>query len=212
MYALTEAQYQIEAEPILRKVFVNDNPFGQPFSSNITQRRIIYYYKYGIEPPLTDALVAAASSVGDSGFYWSVLWRDKDVYHQTDEINHCYVPFSEFVSIYVEQDHEFFQKIQYFFILENVIYSPQGKWGIMFSHESFGLLGGIPEFVEIFEKLIPDLNQQVYGFIDYFVSLKSKSPDTTEIRWLPGLLTHVYGQEKAEEMLLYKGKKASDFQ
>ena len=33
MYALTEEQYQLQAEPILRKIFVNDNPYNTSLSS-----------------------------------------------------------------------------------------------------------------------------------------------------------------------------------
>lgn len=206
MHFLTEKQYKKEAERYLRQIFVNDDALKQPFSDNITERRIIYYSKYGIEPPLTDALILAANSVGDRGFYWSVLWRDRSINQKIDEINHCYISFSEFVSVYVEQKHELFQNIQHFFILENVIYSPQGKWGMMFHHEGFCLLGGTCEFVKNFENFIPNLEQQVYDFINYFCSLKLRYPDTVTIDWLPILLIHVYGQEKAKKMLETKRK------
>ncbi|MEG4213496.1 hypothetical protein QT994_26220, partial [Microcoleus sp. S13_B4] len=35
MHTLTEDEFHLEAEPFLRKVFVHDNPFKEPFSSQV---------------------------------------------------------------------------------------------------------------------------------------------------------------------------------
>jgi hypothetical protein len=42
MYILTEKQYQIEAEPLLRQVFINEDPFDEPFSPNVNSRMLVY--------------------------------------------------------------------------------------------------------------------------------------------------------------------------
>ena len=91
MRVLTEADFQAELEPILRQVFSTDDPFGQPFTANIPARRIIHEYSYQVESPLLEAIVDAASSIGDSGFYFSTLWRPKD--EITEEAYHWYIPF-----------------------------------------------------------------------------------------------------------------------
>ena len=138
MRVLTEAEFRAEAEPILRQVFSTDDPFGQPFTPNIPARRIIHEYFYQIESPLLEAIIAAASSIGDSGFYFSTLWRPKE--EVTQESYHWYIPFEE-ISSYVTGEGE---GVGTALILENVLYSPQGKWGAMMSHEHHGLLGGFP--------------------------------------------------------------------
>ena len=94
MHALTEAEFRLQAEPILRRVFVNDNPFGQPFSPSIAARRMIYPCECYVDQPLIDAVIAAAAITGDTGCYLSLLWQ------HPDRPNHCYIPFSEFSEAY----------------------------------------------------------------------------------------------------------------
>ncbi len=123
----------------MRKVFVGDDPFEPSFAPNIQGRRIIYgyEYKYCIEHPFTDALIEAASKLGNEGCYISTLWRP------SHEPWHWYIPFSEFNSAYVENEKEFDEfDMRHVFALENVLYSSQGRWGMMFSHKSHALLGG----------------------------------------------------------------------
>ena len=90
MYSLDDLEFQIKVEPILRKVFVVDNPFEEAFSTDITSRKIIYpIYNYP-EQNLLEALIKAASVEG-AGCYLSLFWQSKG------QPNHCYVPFSELV-------------------------------------------------------------------------------------------------------------------
>ncbi|WP_377480462.1 MAG: hypothetical protein P2A85_12545 [Microcoleus anatoxicus] len=42
MHTLTKDEFHLEAEPFLRKIFVHDNPFKEPFSSQVIGRTIIY--------------------------------------------------------------------------------------------------------------------------------------------------------------------------
>ncbi len=194
MRVLTEAEFRVEAEPILRRIFSNDDPFEQPFTPNVPARKIIYEYFYQIEPPLIEAIVAAASSVEDKGFYFSALWRLKD--KVTEEPYHWYIPFSE-ISTYIAGSDEVFGAALH---VENVLYSPQGKWGVMMSHEHHGLLGGSQEFMAEVCRLVPNLEQQVFGFLEYWQYWKNQ-PNSIRADWLPELLTQVYGQETAKKML-----------
>lgn len=80
MYTLTEKEFKAEAEPILRRVFSTDNPFAShPFAETIPERRVLFGDEYDLKnmvsPLLLDALIAAASSVGDTGCYFTMLWR-----------------------------------------------------------------------------------------------------------------------------------------
>jgi len=199
MRSLTEDEFKAEAQSSLRQVFASDNPFDpQPFAPNIPLRRIVfgweYDLKYIVRPPLIDAVVAAASSIGDTGCYFTVLWRMNE--EVNGEFNHWYIPFSE-ISAYNRCDYEVFR---FAFNSENVLYSPQGKWGIMTSHESHGLLAGTQEFMDEVRRKIPDLDQQVYGFLKIWQNHKTHSFGA-KTDWLPGLLTQIYGHEKAENML-----------
>ena len=65
MRPLTDKEFKAEAEQVLRQVFASDNPFAlHPFAKTIPQRRVVfgleYDLKYTVNPPLIDALTAAA--------------------------------------------------------------------------------------------------------------------------------------------------------
>jgi hypothetical protein len=51
MYLLTQTEFCLEAEPALRKVFVNDDCTSELFSSNIATRVIVYPCTHYVEPP-----------------------------------------------------------------------------------------------------------------------------------------------------------------
>lgn len=203
MRSLTESEFKSEAEPVLRRVFASDNPFDhQPFAIQIPVRRILfgleYDLKFIIRPPLIDAIVAAASSIGDTGCYFTALLRmNQEV---NGEFNHWYIPFAE-ISAYKKHDYEVFRSA---FNWENVLYSPQGEWGIMTSHEGHGLLGGTQEFVDEVRRRIPDLDEQVYPFLKLWQYHKTHNKGA-KTDWLPGLLTQIYGYETAAKMLQEAG-------
>lgn len=199
MRSLTEDQFRAEAEPALRQVFSSDNPFDQqPFTPNIPVRRVVfgleYDLKYIIRPPLIDAVVAAASSIGDTGCYFTALLRMNQ--EADGEFNHWYIPFSE-ISVYKKGDYKVFRSA---FNWENVLYSPQGKWGIMTSHESHGLLGGTQKFMDEVRRQIPNLDDQVYPFLKLWQHHKTHNKGA-KTDWLLGLLTQIYGDESASQML-----------
>lgn len=200
MRILTEKEYTLEAKPALRQVFVNEDYIGKPFSSNITERRIIYEYHYELTPPLSNILINAVSTVGDRGIYWSLVWKtpEEDWQHP----NHCYISLSEFLPLYIEKKHKDYQKIKYFFISESILYSPQGKWGIMFSDEGYALLGGTNKFIDLVEQGFPELDSQIYHFLAQLKIYKQMYPHQTNIDWIPELLAHIYGEEAAKKLLI----------
>lgn len=192
MLPLTEKDFKAEAEPVLRQVFTSDNPFAMhPFAQTIPQRRVMfglkYDLKYVVSSSLLDALVSAASSVGDTGCYFTMLWRMNE--EAKGEFNHWYIPFSE-ISTYKRYDHEIFGSA---FNAENVLYSPSGKWEIMTYHEYHGLLGGTHKFMDKIRRRIPDLEQQVYDFLEFWQHNKTNNIGA-KTDWLPGLLTQIYDE------------------
>ena len=204
MHTLTKDEFHLEAEPFLRKIFVHDNPFKEPFSSQVIGRTIIYPCNGIIESPLLEALIRVAVDLGDTGCYISLISTGYPEYG----LAHCYIPLSEFLEGYsgTEEDRLIGPRLGINpYTLDSVIYSSQGKWGLMRSHERFGLLGGSPEFIEEIRGSVPDLDNQVYGFFERLRLLLwdcgVNPPDITRNKWLPTLLTHVYGAEVAEKLL-----------
>ena len=200
MQIITHSEFTNKLEPILRQVFVDDDAFTAPLNERVEARAIVYPSSgsYWIEPPLTDALITAASNQGDRGCYISLLWRPQN------EPRHWYIPFDEFIEVYVEESEKYaeYQFSQQADLCESVIYSPQGKWGIILSHENHGVIGGTAQFIEDIRSIVPFFDRQVYAFLEYFRYCKNTSPiGVVTIDWLPGLLTNVYGQEMAEQIL-----------
>ena len=95
------------------------------------------------------------------------------------------------------------------FWFDYVIYSAQGKWGLLSTAGKFGLLGGSHEFIEQVELAFPSLNNQVYDFLQHWKEEEIYSIEHTEYpemlmrvkTWIPNLLQHVYGDELAMRML-----------
>jgi hypothetical protein len=69
MHTLTEDEFNLEAEPFIRKIFVHDNPFKEPFSSQVIGRTIIYPCEDENDYLLIEALISAAINLGDTGCY-----------------------------------------------------------------------------------------------------------------------------------------------
>ena len=205
MHTLTEDEFLLEAEPFLRKVFVHDNPFKEPFSSQVIGRTIIYPCDGENDLLLIDALINAAVKLGDTGCYISLISTG----YPEDGPAHCYILLSEFLEGYsgTEEDRLIGPRLGINpYTSDSVIYSAQGKWGLMKSHEGFGLLGGSLEFIEEIRGYVPDLDKQVYGLSkrlrDLLLDCGVNPPDITRNKWLPTLLTHLYGSQVAEKFLL----------
>lgn len=157
---LREEEFQYKAEPALSRIFSSDNPFyPQYFAKDVPARRLLYGYHYCVEPPLLDAVMAAASDVGDQGCYLTQLPRVPEL--RPEEPYHWYIPFCK-ISAYREGDEVF----GYALILENVLYSPQGKWGLMMLTDGLAVLGSCSKFMESLRTRLPDLDSQVYGFLE----------------------------------------------
>ncbi len=204
MQTLTEAEYLSEAEPKLRQVFADDNPFTTPFKPSVSERLIIAPYKFIIEPPLTEAVITAASSIGDQGCYLSLLWRDET----GSEPAHWYIPLSEFHHAYIgDENHQALIAYEnpFFSLSENAIYSSQGEWGIIVTHEWFGLLGGTPEFISVIRSCVPDIGQQVLKFLEHIKDCKESNGSGTTLEWVRPLLTHIYGEEMTKLLMLEAG-------
>lgn len=200
MDILTKAQYEAEAEPILRKVFVNDDPFDNTFSPNITERLILYRCEPYLEFNLIEGLITGASYLGDTHCYLRNLSSSIDPETKIIEPQNYYMLLSE---LYEEQVGAGLN-IDFSFWIDYVIYSPQGTWGLMISHESHGMLGGSPKFINKIREFEPTLDNQIELFLQKFQSIKRHIPGA-RLEWLPGLLTHVYGQVIAEKMLKETG-------
>lgn len=111
-------------------------------------------------------------------------------------INHFYIPFSEInlYSCYKDSPDD----LRCINLSETILFSPSGKWGIITSHEHHALIGGTQEFIDRIVSRIPEIQNQVYEFLAFWKYHKSSGID---VSWIPLLLEHIYGKEKAHRIL-----------
>ncbi len=190
MYTLSEERFRKEAAPALRRIFEREDPWDQPFARSVEIRRLLYPVSCVPEPWLLDAIAYAAKETGDLGFYWSVIERPAS--EAQDRPYHWYIPFAE-MTIYESFSDPF--------VLENVLYSPRGQWGIMTSHEDHALLGGTLVFFQAMRKVAPEFDNmnQVRDFLSDWKEHRARYG--SDISWIPGLLTNVYDAETTHHLL-----------
>lgn len=190
MHSFTETEYQKKVEPILRKVFLKNDPYSSTFSKTITERLIIFPCENYLETNLVEGLIAAASELGENNCFLSDLWIDPD------RVNHYHLSLSELCDEQIGSSYN----IDWGLWIMYIIYSEKGTWGLMKSDECHGLLGGSARFINKVRKFVPNLDNQVYFFLKKLQSLKRYNPGA-RLEWVPELFIHVYGKETAEKLL-----------
>lgn len=191
MDTLSEERFRREAAPILRRVFVREDPWDEPFAPDVEERRLLYPVSYVPDSALLDAIAFAALETGDSGLYWSVMERPES--KMQDRTYHWYIPFEE-IKVYESFTEPY--------VLENVLYSPRGQWGIMTSHENHALLGGTTAFFEAMRRVAPGFDdvKQVQAFLSDWKDNRTRYG--AELSWIPRLLRNVYGDKMARRFLI----------
>lgn len=140
---------------------------------------------------LLASLVEAAESVGDSGFYL------KGYVFENPDILAWHIPFIE-VSKYTDADSR--SNLGTATSFEQTLISPSGQWAIVTSHEKHMLLASNRKFIKAFTPLIPNLDNQVFCFLENWREICHN--DGTDVSsWLPGLIMQVYGEQKGIELL-----------
>ncbi|NEP11232.1 MAG: hypothetical protein F6K14_13675 [Symploca sp. SIO2C1] len=194
--ALTEDDYYQEAEPALRKIFLNDSLHKPSFGDNAEVRKILYEY-WPPDAPIVNALSQAASSCGDKGIYLSIITRRVG---KSDYIlpEHWWIPFED-VPTYLAGNTDIFN---FAYQLESAIYSPQGKWGLVNAFERYGILAGVEEFVSLFEQIFPEVDQQVVDLLNFVQDcINVHGQEKIDITWLSPFLKNVYGSITAKSIL-----------
>lgn len=183
---LSESDFQATAEPALRRIFIKEDPYDEPFAPQVQQRRLVFEYMYEMRPPLRDAIIHAATLHGEHGFYVSIFDRPPE--SEQRQPYHWYIPFSDIASSEGIVGP-----------LQNFAYSPQGTWGIMGTFEDYGFLGGDTTIITVIERLIPDLHLQVFQFFEHW-EWEARNWGA-KVYWVPDVIRHVYGPEQAAELL-----------
>ncbi len=196
---LSESEFIQEALPPLLKLCgtCDPNPFGEPFLKNIERKLLLF--KYFLIPDLNlmeKIHKSVQENYQDSGFYIASLGCTS--FQNNLPQTKLYLSFSDYKEYY-EQSHTYNM-----YIIENILYSPKGEWGIVSSDEFHCVIGGSINFTSSLEKQIPNLNDQLIDFLEFWKSyflMNSK----LDLSWLKLLIPYIYGDIEGEKILKKHG-------
>ena len=185
---ITDTAMITTAMATLRQIFIHDEAGDEPFHPAITQRLLIFPYRFHFQNnvALTTALATIAKKDGDEGYYFRYFITYPDPPSEFDGL--WYIPF-------YPPDPDAVDIAP----LENVCFSPHGTWALMATYDDYGLLGGTEEFMDQLLDLLPNLTTQVMDFVttmrdDPYFDFR------LNIGWLQHLLVHIHGEEGARHI------------
>jgi len=184
-----------EATKAFEMVFQSDDPRDAPFAPSITRRALWYPVSLGLHQDDRHilALNRAAQVVGDAAYFVSVLVRNPAA--SPDPRNRWLVPLSP---------PDKYRDLLFALNFETAHYSPEGIWGLMFSHEEHGVVGGSALFVDsFFQSLGIRDDDCVTAFLDRW--LRDRERLEIPLDWIEPFLAHLYGLERARTWLAAAG-------
>ena len=182
---LETAEELRRAEAAGREVFRSfDDGTSQPFRKSIEARLLVYPIDYTmLEPEQFGALAAAAATVGDRTAYLAGYGDPEAGWHGT--YDHRVVALDDFL--------DYKPKGQ--LILEHMLYSPQGAWGVATSHGDYAVAGGRQSFVDALRRHLPQReNEAVEAFVRDWREIGRGGG---HVDWLRPLIEHLYGEHRA---------------
>jgi hypothetical protein len=165
-----------------------------PFTPKMDGRVVVYNETSSIDSEILTPMISISKSMGDKGFYFSfVEVYDYQIWYpgmpnEEKYLKSWFIPF-ENIKEYQSQT----------FLTNHVIYSQQGNWGIFVSVDHYLLLGGVSSFTDQIIHEYPKIDDATDHFIqtwkEWNLSLGYR------LEWIPGLLEHIYGMEKAKWLI-----------
>jgi hypothetical protein len=206
MYSLNNQDFKVEAENIINQVFIDLEPRNACFNEKIKNRCILFpcYIELSQSPHIEDwgllsAITNSATAMGDLGCYISYLAWDGELGN-----TNAFIPTSNLMSAFgYESEGMMCYQLDMPMGYEYVVFSSSANWGVIVSqYEHFALIGGCDDFMNAFYKSFPDIRNQVYLFLEFLESRRKIRYDKLTLEWLSPLLVHIYGYEKAKDLLI----------
>ena len=165
-------------------VFNNKNPFGRMFNNADDQKIILCPIDgYCLNQKQFNALLVVIKTIGEISFYVTEIEGD------------CFFENANTME-YDRLGHwEFDNKISYEeytnmpIIFENALYSKNGTWGIIISHENHAVISGSNDFIELFKDLYSGWIQDFKNFIEMWKY--NKNHYNSNLSWLPDFLEYI---------------------
>jgi hypothetical protein len=164
-------------------VFAAADPFDTPFTERVPHRMLLYPVDYELSQEQLEIVSIAARALGDDGFYLALLEGT-----ESDRNGQWLLKIGD-VQGYLDVAPA----------QENAIFSPAGRWGLIFSHESHALLGSCRRFIEVFRQHL--WRSEADQTLDFLQLWKKQRAWGASVDWIEPMLQHLYGAERAQELL-----------
>lgn len=164
------------AQSSWERVFVSRDPFGRPFQKRLARGRLFYPTEfYHLTPRQFDALTSTMNALGEGGFYLSVVESDEAPLFDR-RWGHWWFD--------TELSYDDYAAIP--LTLENALYSEQGNWGVLISHEMHALVGGSDPFVSTLDTHYPAWERDLSALREAWAG----NPNGA---WIESVVAHVTG-------------------
>jgi hypothetical protein len=188
MEALDTPEQLREAETVAHRVFQSiGTGTRNPFREQIEARTLIYPIDYTmLDEGQFQAVGAAAASVGDQSAYLAPYGTLEAGWAGT--YDHSLVALDSY------SDYRPGGAL----ILEHLLYSPHGTWGLVTSDDGEALVGGSQGFVKVLrDRLAEKEGVMVRAFVR---DSKDMGRGGGNVEWLQPLLVHLYGKARAQRL------------
>lgn len=180
MERVTEIEQILILQKVFNKVFKINDPFGEMFQDYVKERLILCPTNgYCLDEDQYKALVETVASMGEAKICISEV-ESEDCFTSMRP-NHWVVSTTTQYDGYIRLP----------LVLENSIYSLDGKWGILISHEEHAVIGGTQEFITKFKETYKSWNKGISNFQEKW-DYNKKHYDSN-LEWLPKFLSHING-------------------
>jgi len=175
----------LELKTAYYNVFKNRDAFGRMFQEHITERIVLQLSAYHLKKNQFTALMKTLEAMGEKSFYLSEIefsdcfdsldQNKDDTYIYKNDIFPTNISYEEYANLLI--------------VLENALYSPTGKWGVIISHEDSAVIGGTHEFMTLFKKFYPHWENDLKDFIETWKF--HAETYKVKVSWLPDFLKYV---------------------
>jgi len=156
-------------------IFRGMEPTQEPFVADVQSRGLVFPANFQIPRERLAPFTTALTRTGESGFFLSFTEK-YSAGARALASDDWWVPLSA-LEMYVED---------LFIPSENMLLSPTGRWGVMFSQEGFGVVGGDHAVVSA---LTTDLS--LSSFLKEW--RQNRERGGYETAWVPQIVQHLYG-------------------
>lgn len=220
MRALTQDEYDTELQPIVEQLTIElkgDQMLETYFTNQLPSRHIIYPCDAQLDKDLVSALADLMRSIGDPGLY--VDFESRTTYTnrrgllETTPSSYYYVPTEQVEYAFNDEGiaQEFMDKDNPFLFVDRyILYSAHKRWVMVVEHGAHcALWGGDEALADLLTLKCRQIGRPIQEFLSFWkpdVPFTNSNLDLeANYVWMPRMLIHVYGQEKAMSLLRESG-------